>query len=147
MYGLLLFIHILGATIWTGGHIILSVVILPKVLRQRSPEILLTFETDYEKIGMPALVVQIIAGIILAYRVLPDLSKWMNFSNPVSLGIILKLGLLLLTFVFALDAKFRVLPHLSEDNLKDMAWHIIAVTILSVLFVLTGVAFRVGWFY
>ena len=36
MYGWLLLLHILGATIWTGGHLILSTVILPQVLRQRS---------------------------------------------------------------------------------------------------------------
>ena len=51
MYGLLLTLHILAATIWTGGHIVLSVVVLPRVLRERSPQRLLDFESVYEKIG------------------------------------------------------------------------------------------------
>ena len=48
MYGLALLLHILAATIWTGGHIVLSVVVLPKVLRERSPARLLEFESVYE---------------------------------------------------------------------------------------------------
>jgi putative copper export protein len=58
MYGLLLFLHILAATIWTGGHIVLATVVLPRALRERSPESLLQFERGYEKIGIPALLVQ-----------------------------------------------------------------------------------------
>ena len=51
MYGLLLLLHILAATIWTGGHIVLSTIVLPRALRERSPEPLLQFERGYEKIG------------------------------------------------------------------------------------------------
>src|SRR3546814_15667120 len=78
MYGILLLLHILGATIWTGGHIIVSVTVLPRALRQGAPEVLLNFESMFEKIGMPALVVQIITGPILAYRFLPDIGQWFN---------------------------------------------------------------------
>lgn len=68
MFGILLVTHLLAATVWTGGHIVLSVVILPKVLKQQSPSALLEFESVFEKIGMPALVLQIITGAMLAYR-------------------------------------------------------------------------------
>lgn len=74
VFGLLLLIHLLAATIWTGGHIVLAVVVLPKVLRERSAERLLEFESVYEKIGMPALVLQIVTGLVLAYRLVPDLA-------------------------------------------------------------------------
>lgn len=83
MYGILLFLHILAATIWTGGHLVLATAVLPGVLRDRSPEALLRFE----------------------------------------------------------------IPKLSEENLSAMAWHIVPVTIVSVLFVFVGVAFRTGWLY
>ena len=147
MYGLALLLHILVATIWTGGHIVLSVVVLPRVLRERSPARLLEFESVYEKIGMPALIIQVITGLYLAYRMLPDVSQWLDFSNPVAHPILLKLSLLALTLGFAMSARFRVIPHLSEKNLTTMAWHIIPVTIISLLFVITGVSFRTGWFY
>lgn len=147
MYGLALLLHILAATIWTGGHIVLSVVVLPRVLKERSPARLLEFESVYEKIGMPALIIQVITGFYLAYRMLPDVSQWLDFSNPVAHPILLKLSLLALTLGFAMSARFRVIPHLSEKNLVTMAWHIIPVTIISILFVITGVSFRTGWFY
>lgn len=147
MYGLALLLHILAATIWTGGHIVLSVVVLPKVLRERSPAKLLEFESVYEKIGMPALIIQVITGLFLAYRMLPNLGLWLDFSNPLTHPILLKLLLLSLTLCFALSARFRVIPNLSEKNLTTMAWHIVPVTIISILFVITGVSFRTGWFY
>ncbi|MBP6999555.1 MAG: CopD family protein [Tepidiphilus sp.] len=147
MYGILLLLHILAATIWTGGHIVLSVVVLPKVLREKSPEALLAFESVYEKIGMPALIVQVVTGIMLAYRVVPDFAQWFNVSNSIAHPIMAKLGLLALTVVFAVDARFRVIPNLSPATLKVMAWHIIPVTVFSVLFVVVGVSFRTGWLY
>lgn len=145
MYGFLLAVHILSATIWTGGHIVLSLVILPRVLKNRSPAELLNFESGFEKIGMPALIIQIISGLMLAYQLIPDVSLWFDFSNPLAHGIVAKLSLLALTLVFAIDARFRVIPKLSESNLVDMALHIIPVTIFSILFVLVGVSFRAGW--
>lgn len=147
MYGTLLLLHILAATIWTGGHIVLATVILPRVLKEKSPENLIQFESVYEKIGMPALVIQVITGVMLAYRLLPDINEWFNLENPISHSILAKLILLSLTFIFALDARFRVIPKLSKDSLVDMAWHIIPVTVLSVLFVFVGVSFRTGWLY
>ncbi|MFB9217150.1 CopD family protein [Vibrio sinaloensis] len=145
MYGILLSLHLIAATIWTGGHIVLAVVVLPRVLRERNPTRLLEFESVYERIGMPALVIQIITGLMLAYRMLPDVGLWFDMSIPLAHGIAAKLTLLALTFIFALDARFRVIPKLSQANLTDMALHIIPVTLFSILFVLVGVSFRVGW--
>lgn len=147
MYGILLLLHILAATIWTGGHIVMSVVILPKVLRENSPERLLSFESVYEKIGMPALIIQIVTGLMLAHRLVPNVSEWFNMSNPISHTIAAKLLLLLLTVGFAISARLWVIPVLSESNLNVMAWHIITVTVLSILFVIVGVSFRTGWLY
>lgn len=147
MYGILLLLHILGATIWAGGHIILSTVVLPKALQEQSPEVLLDFESVYEKIGMPALIVQVVTGALLAHRMVPDVTQWFNAANPVSQVILAKLGLLALTIAFAAHARFRVIPNLSPTTLKVMAWHIIPVTLISILFVVVGVSFRTGWLY
>lgn len=145
MYEFSLLLHILAATIWTGGHIVLSVAILPNVLKERSPARLTEFESVYEKIGMPALIVQIITGLYMANNLLAG--QWLNFENPITHPVALKLALLLTTFAFALDAKFRVIPTLSEKSLMTMAWHIVPVTVMSILFVVVGVSFRAGWFY
>ena len=145
MYGILLLLHVLAATIWTGGHIVLCVVVLPKVLKERSPEALLGFESVYEKIGMPALLVQVLTGLMLAHRLVPDVRQWFDMTNPISHAILAKLGLLALTVGFAIDARFRVIPTLSASTLNVMAWHIVPVTLFSILFVIVGVSFRTGW--
>ena len=147
MFGTVLLLHVLGATIWTGGHLILALTILPKVLRDRSPEELQRFESAYERIGIPALIVQVLTGLWLAYRQVPDIGAWFAFEHPVARLIGVKVLLLAITVGFALDARLRIIPHLSPANLRPLAWHVIPVTIVSVLFVLVGVSFRTGWFY
>lgn len=143
--GVLLGAHLIAATIWTGGHIVLATCVLPRVLRERSAEELQRFEGAYERVGMPALLVQVVTGLLLAHSFLPDVRMWFDLSNPVARGICVKLALLAMTLGLAVDARLRVIPKLSERNLTDMAWHIVPVTILSVLFVLTGLSFRTGW--
>lgn len=144
MYYYILPLHVLGATIWTGGHLVLAFTILPKVLKEKSPSELLRFESGYEKIGIPALIIQVVTGVWLAHHLMPDIGMWFNFDNPVSRLIIFKLSLLLLTALFAIDARIRVIPKLTEQNLMSLAYHIIPVTIISVLFVIVGVSFRTG---
>jgi putative copper export protein len=147
MYGVMLLLHILAATIWTGGHLVLAIAILPRVLRERSPARLLEFESAYERVGIPALVAQVATGLWLAHRMVPELGRWLAFDDPVATLVGVKLLLLATTVAFALDARLRLIPRLSEQNLGALAWHIVPVTIVSVLFVVVGVSFRTGWFY
>lgn len=147
MYGFMLLLHILGATVWTGGHLVLTLTILPRVLKEKSPGELLRFESAYERVGLPSLLIQIATGLWLAYRLVPDVGQWFSGGNAISRLIVAKLAILVLTFALAADARLRVIPKLSEKNLTDMAWHIVAVTILAVAFVVVGTAFRTGWFF
>ena len=144
MYALMLFLHVLGATVWTGGHLVLALTWLPRVLRERSPEQLLRFEQGYERIGMPALVLQIVTGLWMAYQMVPSVAQWLSPDTPVARAIALKLVLLLCTALIAAHARLRVIPRLSADTLPLMAWHVVAVTLLSVGFVAVGVSLRFG---
>lgn len=146
MFGFILLLHLLGATVWTGGHLILAIVILPRALKHRDVDGIRNFENVYEKIGIPALVIQIASGLWLAHRMLPDVTAWFRWDLPVSRLILLKLTLLALTAALGIDARLRVIPRLGPHNLRTLAWHIIPVTILSVLFLVIGLAFRTGWF-
>ena len=125
----------------------LALTVLPRVLQQRSPAELLRFESAYERIGMPALLIQVATGLWLAHRLVPDAGQWLTFDSPLSRLVGAKLVLLAVTVAFAVDARIRVIPRLSEENLTSLAWHIIPVTVVSVLFVVVGVSFRTGWFY
>ena len=147
MYGILLLLHILAATVWTGGHLVLALTVLPRVLKHKSPSELLRFESAYERIGIPALLIQVATGLWLAHKFVPNVSQWFDFDNPISRLIGAKFSLLALTVIFAADARLRIIPKLSEDNLMSLAWHMIPVTVVSVLFVVVGVSFRTGWFY
>ena len=144
MYALMLFLHVLGATVWTGGHLVLALTWLPRVLRERSPEQLLRFEQGYERIGMPALVLQIVTGLWMAYQMVPSVAQWLSPDTPVARAIALKLVLLLCTALIAAHARLRVIPRLSADTMPLMAWHVGAVTLLSVGFVAVGVSLRFG---
>jgi putative copper export protein len=147
MHGFLLLLHILAATIWTGGHLVLTLVILPRVLENKSPAELLRFESGYERIGIPALLIQVATGLWLAHNLVPDVGQWFSFADGVSRLIAFKLTLLATTIALAADARLRIVPNLSEDNLVALAWHIVPVTVVAVLFVVVGVSFRTGWFY
>lgn len=144
MYSIALLLHVLGATVWTGGHLVLSFCILPPALRERSPTHIRNFEQRFEKIGIPALLTQIVTGLYMASQLQPDPARWFGLDNIVSQTITLKLALLAATAALAVDARLRIIPKLTEHNLVSLAWHVIPVTIISVLFVVVGVSFRTG---
>jgi putative copper export protein len=144
MHQAILLLHVLGATIWTGGHLVLAITVLPRALRAKDPSIVEQFEGGYEKLGMPALVLQLLTGLWLAHRLLPDPGAWFAFGSPAAANIFAKLCLLVLTLALALHARLRVIPRLNAERLPTLAVHVVLVTILSVLFVVVGVGFRTG---
>jgi putative copper export protein len=144
MYATVLLLHVLAATIWTGGHLVLALTWLPRVVRERSPEQLLRFEQGYERIGMPALLVQIVTGLWMAWQLVPSVATWFAPDTPVARAVMLKLALLAATVLIAAHARLRVIPRLSPATLPLMAWHVAAVTLIAVGFVAVGVSLRFG---
>lgn len=147
MFAIALSLHLIGACIWTGGHLVLALGVLPQVLRHKDVQALLWFEGKFEKLGIPALLLQLASGLYLAYQLLPDVNLWLDHSNPVARLIQLKLTLLIATGLLGLHARLKLIPQLSHQNLSQLAWHIIAVTTLSVCFVLAGISLRLGWLF
>jgi putative copper export protein len=144
VYIFFLFLHIISATVWTGGHLVLTLTVLPKIWKSRDIDELTKFESGFEKIGIPALIIQVITGLWLAYNLLPDIKSWFQHDNPMAHLILLKLFLLLSTLALAAHARFRLIPKLNENNLKSLSYHIITITVIAVLFVIVGVSFRTG---
>lgn len=159
MYATILLLHVLGATLWTGGHLVLTLSILPGAIKNNDPQPLLDFESRFEKLAMTALAVQVTTGMMLARHYLPNPALWFAEAQPFSAIIKAKMLLLLLTLLVALNARFRVLPQLAALSsgtqmstsktrlLYTMATHVMVVTLLSVAFVIVGVGVRTGWFY
>ena len=143
MHSLILIIHILAATIWTGGHLFLALGLLPKVLKTNDYQMLLDFERVYERVGIPALILQVLSGLYLAYLLVPNLSDWFSFNSHLSIHIGIKLILLAVTVVMAVVANLVLIPNLQKgNNLKIMGAFAYCVTIIAVIFVITGVSFR-----
>ena len=142
-YYLALSLHILGATVWAGGHLVLAVTILPRALRDHRAAAVSEFEQSFERIGLPALAVQILSGLWLAHHLLGSPANWFD-DNPVAHVVQVKLGLLAVTLGLAVHARLRVIPRLSDDTLPTLAWHIRLVTLAAVVFVLAGASIRFG---
>lgn len=144
MYPLMLTLHVLGATVWTGGHVVLVLGFLLEALRRGDPEVVRFFESRYERVGIPALVVQVVTGLWLATVYVPDMRQWLAFDTPVSWLIGVKLLLLATTVGLAADARLRLIPRLGEGNLRALAWHIVPVSVVAVLLAIVGVGVRLG---
>lgn len=144
MYKILLLLHVLGATVWAGGHLVLVSCVLPPALRRRDPQVLLDFESRFERIGIPALLLQVATGLAMAWTLLPQPAAWLRFEGHLGMTVGLKLALLTATVLLAAHARLRLIPRLSADRLPALALHVVAVTLLAVAFVIVGVGYRVG---
>lgn len=144
MYKAVLFFHLLGAAVWAGGHLILTLSILSEALIRRDPEPVRRFERAYERIGMPALALQIATGLWLATQWLPDPLDWLRPDDPAARTILLKLGCLAATAALAVHARLRIIPKLDAARLPWLGAHILGVTALSLAFVWLGLSFRTG---
>jgi putative copper export protein len=144
MYSYILLLHVLGATVWTGGHLVLALTVLPRSLAARDPRILLAFESGFERVGMTALALQVATGLWMGHTLVPDVSSWLCFCDRLHVLVGLKLVLLTATAIAALDARLRIIPALSARTLPALARRVVFVTVASVLFVVVGVSFRGG---
>ncbi|MBL8035026.1 MAG: CopD family protein [Leptospiraceae bacterium] len=144
MYAPIIALHLIAATIWTGGHLVLFFAVLLPALKARDHQRITAFEQHFEKVGIPALAVLIGTGIYMAFYHVPHFSDWFTLSTAASRTITLKLSFLLFTIVLAAHARLKIIPTLSEKTLNKLAIHISLVTVTAVLFALTGVLHRFG---
>ncbi|HBE16485.1 MAG TPA: copper resistance protein CopD [Cyanobacteria bacterium UBA11149] len=144
LFKLLVIFHTLGATVWAGGHLVLAVTILPKALKSRNPDLIHQFEENFEGFGLVSLLLQVITGLWLTWIYFPGFHNFFNFDSFLSTYIGIKLGLLLLTLGLAIHARFFIIPKLTQETLNSLAYPIIGVTMLAVLFVIFGAGIRLG---
>lgn len=140
---ILILLHLLGACVWVGGHLVLALSVLPKALKEKNPDVVRAFEERFERIGIPSLLLQIITGLRMAGIYL-NASEWFSFSSRMNSHIGIKLLLLIATLLLAIHARFFIIPKLNANNLPSLAWHIAAVTLIAILLLFTGVNFRLN---
>lgn len=115
---------------------------LPRALKKKDTNIIRGFEEHFEPIGIPALLVQVVTGIWMAFHYY-NLS-FLSFSNPLAKTVSIKLLLLFFTLALAIHARFFIIPKLTEKKLPQMAIHIIAITVTGFIMLVLGVRFRMG---
>jgi putative copper export protein len=143
-FKILVILHTLGATVWAGGHLILAVAILPKALKNRHVDLIHQFEENFESFGLASLLLQALTGLWLTLIYFPGLSNFFKFDSYLSIYIGIKSVLLLSTLLLAIHARFFIIPKLSEETLNYLAFHIVGITVLAVLFVTIGAGIRLG---
>ncbi|QYS85332.1 CopD family protein [Flavobacterium oreochromis] len=144
LHHFLLIIHLLAASIWVGGHLILSIRYLPKALKKRDIQIIKDFEKHYEPIGLPALLFLVTTGILMAYQYNITFTNWFSFQTNIEKIVSIKLLLLLLTLVLAIHARLFIIPKLTPEKIILMAIHILLVTIIGVSMLILGSFVRLG---
>ena len=144
MHETLLFTHLAAGSVWVGGHLVLAISLLPEALAKRDPDLVRSFERIYERIGLPAMAIQVVTGLWLAYLLRPEIAGWADWSDPVALTICLKLACLAATIALAVHARLSIIPRLDAARLPMLGAHIVAVTALALAFVWLGLAFRYG---
>lgn len=141
---ILLILHLIAATVWVGGHLLLAIRYLPKALKSKDVEIIKSFEKQYEALGLPALLILIITGIWMAYDYGITVSQWFSFSGALEKVVSIKLLLLFSTLLLAIHARLFIIPGLSAARLKLMAAHIIMISLIGLAMLVLGTFVRVG---
>lgn len=144
LFQVLLTLHLLGSSIWVGGHLILALTILPRALRLDDPVIISEFESKYEKLGVPALLIQIITGISLMYFYVDNIFDVFDFAYSQHTLIAIKLLLMVATIIIAAHARLRIVSDLKQSNLRFLAIHIITITVIAVTTMILGGLVRIG---
>ncbi|MCZ2486640.1 CopD family protein [Aquirufa antheringensis] len=141
LYHTLLLLHLVGACVWVGGHLLLSFQIVPKALFKKDILLIQQFEKTFEPIGIPSLIIQIITGVWMAIF---QYGIQFNWDNAIQRNIIIKLSLLVLSLVLALHARIFIIPNLSIEKRPLMVFHIRLITLVALLMVFFGLQFRFG---
>jgi putative copper export protein len=141
---LLVIVHALAATVWTGGHLVLDLGVLPRALRAQSAAQVRAFEEVFEPLGLTALVIQVLTGLGMGWIYLPGFRGLFSTINPIGMLVGVKLLLLAGTAALALHARLRLIPNLTDANLSGLAWHIRSITTLAIAFVVVGALIRLG---
>ncbi len=144
MYNFLVILHLLGSATWIGGHVVLVRVVLPAALRENDPRRVTEFETGFSKIGLAAIVIQIVTGLFLAKHRFGTWGDIFTQSTQASHLVLTKLALLGITFAIAADASLRILPRLDQSKMRAFVLHAWATTILAILMLVAGAAVRLG---
>ena len=141
---IILIIHLLAATIWVGGHLLLLLRYVPKAIKSKSLEELSAFRKNFEPVGMPSLFILIITGILMAYDYNITFEKWFLFENSIEKIVSIKLILLFISLTLAFITIKFVLPSINKISPFILYFIIFLVTTIAVTMLILGSLVRIG---
>lgn len=141
---IILIIHLLAATIWVGGHLILAIRYVPKAITTKSLEELSIFRKNFEPIGIPSLLTLIITGILMAYDFNIPFEKWFSFENSIEKIVSVKIILLLISLSLAFITTKYILPFIDKLSPFLLYFIIFLVTTIAVTMFILGSLVRIG---
>lgn len=144
LHQLLLIIHLLAATVWVGGHLILLLIYVPKARKTNSLDGISFFRKNFEILGMPSLILLLLTGVLLAYDYDVSIDKWFQFKGGVERIVSIKLLLFITTITLALTATKLIFPKLKNQPKPILYLFIILVTSIAVIMLVLGSLIRVG---
>ncbi len=144
IHPILLILHLLAATIWVGGHLLLSIRFLPEALQKKDLSIILNFKDKFEVVGLPSILILLISGIAMAYDYGVSFSRWFSFSDGIEKIISIKLILIFTTLILAAYAQLFVFPKASSERIRPVAIQIILVTLIGVAMLILGSLIQLG---
>jgi len=131
-------LHIIGAAALAGGHLIFALGVLPRAMRARDSEMLLSYQKAFTPVGHTALLIQIVTGLWLAMP---------YFANRTGATMLVEIKILLLILILGITihAKVRVAKKLPE-SMGAFAGHVVANALLATTLLVLGSALRFGGF-
>jgi uncharacterized membrane protein len=131
-------LHVIGAAALAGGHLIFALGILPRAMKAKDSDMILSYQKAFTPVGHAALLIQIVTGLWLAMP---------YFANrtPATMLIEIKILLLILVLAITIHAKVRVAKRL-PDSMGAFAGHVIANAVLATVLLVLGSAIRFGGF-
>lgn len=141
---ILVILHILGASIWIGGMLIMALGVLPKAKKTNDALLLKNFEGSFHLLGMIALTLQFLTGFRLAMIYAGGMKGLFDFSNHAAVLFMWKLVLILVTMGLFVVFKKKTLSNLDPTNVSSASAMIWMLTLLALGLMILGLGFSRG---
>lgn len=140
----LIILHILGASIWIGGLLIMALGVLPKAKKANNSSLLKDYEGSFHILGMIALTLQFLTGFRLAMIYAGGMKGLFDFSNHAAVLFIWKFVLILLTMGLFVIFKKKTLSTLTDSNISSASVMVWILTIIALALMILGLGFSRG---
>lgn len=140
----LIILHILGASIWIGGMLIMALGALPKAKKANDASLLKNYEGSFHILGMIAITIQFLTGFRLAMIYAGGMKGLFDFSNHAAVLFMWKLVIVLLSAGLFVVFKKKTLSNLDNNNISSASAIVWLIALLAIAQMVLGLGFSRG---